>query len=383
MKAGPLLLGPVLFGPVLLGLVLSGCGYRGVTSLPLPGAIGGAGTYEVTAVFDDATNLVPKETCRANDVTVGSVASITVGPDLRAHVTCAIQDTVALPANAVASLAETSLLGERFVAFEPPAGAQPTGRLAPGAVIAPNSTRADPDTEQVLGTLSMVLNGGSLGRVQTISTELNQALGGHETDTRGLLDQLTTLTGQLDQHRGDITHALDSLDRLSTTVADQRDVLGRALDTVPDGVRVLNDQRDRVISLLRHLHDLSDAAVPVLDESKDDTIADLKSLRPILDDLAENGRQIAPALELLSYPFPANALDAIKGDYAGLFATVNLNLNTIETLLRQEAQAPLSNRLGAAAPALPGPLPLRLPGGVAPPGSGTTPLDQLLLGGGR
>jgi phospholipid/cholesterol/gamma-HCH transport system substrate-binding protein len=160
-------------------------------------------------------------------------------------------------------------------------------------------------------------------------------------------------------------------------------VLGRALDTVPDGVRVLNDQRDRVISLLRHLHDLSDAAVPVLDESKDDTIADLKSLRPILDDLAENGRQIAPALELLSYPFPANALDAIKGDYAGLFATVNLDLNTINTLLRQEAQAPLSNRLGGAAPALPGPLPLRLPGGVAPPGSGTTPLDQLLLGGGR
>jgi phospholipid/cholesterol/gamma-HCH transport system substrate-binding protein len=377
MKAAPLL------GPVLLGLlVLGGCGYRGVSSLPLPGAIDGAGTYEVTAVFDDATNLVPKETCRANDVTVGSVTSITVGPDLRAHVTCAIRDTVAIPANAIASLAETSLLGERFVAFDPSPGAQPVGQLAPGAVLAPEATRADPDTEQVLGTLSMVLNGGSLGRVQTISTELNQALAGHETDTRGLLDQLTTLTGQLDQHRGDITHALDSLDRLSTTVANQRDVLGRALDTVPNGVRVLNDQRDHIISLLRHLHDLSDAAVPVLDESRDDTIADLKALRPILDDLAENGRQIAPALELLSYPFPANAQDAIKGDYAGLFATVNVNLNTIETLLRQEAQAPLSNRLGGAAPVLPGPLPLPLPlpSGVMPP---STPLDQLLLGGGR
>jgi len=383
MRARPVLLGPVLLGPALLGLVLlGGCGYRGVTSLPLPGAVGGSGTYQVTAVFDDATNLVPKETCRANDVTVGSVASITVGPDLRAHITCAIQDSVHLPANAVASVAETSLLGERFVAFDPPPGAQPSGQLAPGAIIGPDATRADPGTEQVLGTLSMVLNGGSLGRVQTISTELNQALAGHETDTRDLLDQLTTLTGQLDQHRGDITHALDSLDRLSTTVADQRDVLGRALDTVPDGVRVLNDQRDEVISLLRHLHDLSDSAVPVLDASKDDTVADLEALRPILDDLAKNGRQIAPALELLSYPFPANALDAIKGDYAGLFATVNVNLNTINTLLQQEAQAPLSNRLGGT-PALPGPLRLPLPGGMTPPAPPSTPLDQLLLGGGR
>ena len=373
MRARPVLLGLTVLAPVLL----SGCGYSGVTSLPLPGAIGGSGTYEVTAVFDDATNLVPKETCRANDVTVGSVQSITVGPDLRAHVTCAIQDSVQLPANAIASLAETSLLGERFIAFAPPPGTQPIGQLAPGAVIAPEATRADPGTEQVLGTLSMVLNGGSLGRVQTISAELNQALTGHETDTRGLLDQLNRLTGQLDEHKGDITHALDSLDRLSSTVADQRDVLGRALDTVPDGVRVLNNQRDQVISLLRHLHDLSDAAVPVLDESKDDTVADLEALRPILDDLAKNGRQIAPALELLSYPFPANALDAIKGDYAGLFATVNVNLDTITTLLEQEAQAPLSNRLGGSAPALPS-LP-SLPA-LTPP---TTTLDQLLTGGGR
>ena len=380
MRAASLPLGSMLLGSVLFGLLLSGCGYRGVTSLPLPGAIGGSGTYAVTAVFDDATNLVSKETCRANDVTVGSVASITVGPDLRAHVTCAIQDSVKLPANAVASLAETSLLGERFVAFAPPAGAEPIGQLAPGAVIAPDATRADPGTEQVLGALSMVLNGGSLGRVQTISTELNHALAGHEIDTRGLLDQLTTLTSQLDQHRREITHALDSLDRLTTAVADQRGVLGRALDTVPDGLRVLNEQRNQVISLLRHLTDLSDAAVPVLHASKNDMVADLKSLRPILDNLDENGRQIAPALELLSYPFPANALDAIKGDYLGGFTTVNLNLDTITTLLKQETQAPPSNRLGGPAPAPPGSRPFPLPATVIPP---PTALDRLLPGGGR
>ena len=57
-------------------LVTSGCEYRGASSLPLPGGKGGGG-YTVTAVFDDVTNLVPKETCRANDVVVGSVEAFT------------------------------------------------------------------------------------------------------------------------------------------------------------------------------------------------------------------------------------------------------------------------------------------------------------------
>lgn len=363
----------------LAGTVLSGCGYQGVTSLPLPGATGGAGTYQVTAVFDDAANLVPKETCRAGDVPIGSVQSISVGPDLRAHVTCSIRDSVSLPRNAVATLGQTSLLGERFVAFDPPAGTPPIGRLAPNSVVPNSATRADPDTEQVLGTLSMVLNGGSLGSIQTISGELNRAMGGHETDIRSLLDQLTVLTGELDRHRGDITQALDSLDRFTGTVATQRDVLGRALDSVPDGLRVLNQQRDEILRLTNRLSDLSEAAVPVIRASKDNAVADLKALTPILENLAKNGQQIAPALEMLSYPFPANAEAAIKGDYNGLFATVDFDLDTITTLLRQQAQAPPSNR----APAMPAPLELPIPHPlprppVAPPGN---PLDDLLRGG--
>ena len=47
-------------------MVTSGCEYRGASSLPLPGGKGGGG-YTVTAVFDDVTNLVPKETCRAGE----------------------------------------------------------------------------------------------------------------------------------------------------------------------------------------------------------------------------------------------------------------------------------------------------------------------------
>jgi phospholipid/cholesterol/gamma-HCH transport system substrate-binding protein len=336
--------------------LLTACGYHGVSSLPLPGAIGGSGTHQVTVVLADATNLVPQETCRANDTIVGSVSSITLGPDLRARATCAIEDSVRLPANTVATVAETSLLGERYVSLDPPPGSAPTGALPSGAVIPFGVNRTAPDTEEVLGSLSMVLNGGNLRAVHTITAETNQALAGHETDIRSLIDQLTTLTGQLDARRGDITASLDAVDRLSTTLARQREVLGRALDTVPGGLQVLNRHREQVVTLLRRLSELSRTATPVLRDSTADTVADLRHLDPILTALARNGRQIAPALELLSFPVPRNGLNAVKGDFVGSHFTIHLDLDTLNNLLAQEAQAPPSNRGRASEPPPPPPV---------------------------
>ena len=87
----------------LLATVTSGCEYRGASSLPLPGGKGGGG-YTVTAVFNDVTNLVPKETCRAGDVVVGSVESVELRKDMRATVVCRIERDVRLAGNAVATL---------------------------------------------------------------------------------------------------------------------------------------------------------------------------------------------------------------------------------------------------------------------------------------
>lgn len=359
-------LGAVLSGVCLLA---AGCGFRGTSSLPLPGGVGGADTYRVTVVLDDATDLVPKETCRSNDVTVGSVDSVVLGPDLKAHVTCVLENSAALPANTVATLQETSLLGERFIALGPPKGLPPNGKLRPGTVVPDSGARVDPDAEQVLGALSAVLNGGDLTKIQVISKELTDALTGHQGDIRSLLDRTTALTGELNQHSADITHALDALDHLSGSLAARRDALGSALDSVPPGLKVLNDQRPQLLNLLRELTRLSSTAVPLIEASKANTTQDLRLLQPILDGLAANGGQLTGALRaMLTYPFPNNGPAATKGDYAGLSATFNLDLDTLNTLLAQEQQA------SGPSPVPPGPVP-GLPGGGLP---GLPPLPGLL-----
>lgn len=363
-------------------LVLAGCDYAGPTSLPLPaGTSAGDDPYRVTVVFDDASNLAPKGSCRANDVPVGYIESVKLGADLKARVVCLVDRNAKLPANAVGTLSETSLLGERFVAFGPPPGQQPAGRLAADAVLADAGNRVEPNVEQVLGALSGVLNGGGLARVQTINRELNAALSGREGDVRAVLGDLATLTRHLNQHSGDITGALDSMDKLTRTLARQDKAIGAAIDAIPDGLEVLNRQRPKLVKLLDRLGHLSDVATPVIEQSKRDTVADLKLLRPILRELDNAGSDLNEALHVLTtYPFPTNAMAAMRGDYFGLNATVNLNLDTVNKLLESQlGQPPTTAKPGPTRPGTPTPgLPLPEIGLPEEP-----PLDlgELLTGG--
>lgn len=320
------------------GVVATGCSYNGVDSLPLPGgAGGGSGSYTVSAVFADAGNLVPRESCRSNDVTVGSITSISVTSDLHAKVVCRVGHSTHLPANTVATIETTSLLGEAFVELGPPSGVAPAGMLAPGTVIPDSGTHADPTVEEILGALSAILNDGDLGDLETITTQLNSALSGRESDVQALLGDLRTFTGKLNRHRDDITAALDGLDRLSGTLAKQRKTIGAALDAIPEGVAVLNAQRPALIDALHTLSQLSTIGRHVIHASQANTVADLRLLSPTLAGLAKDGKEIAKALELVpDFPFPADSLAAIKGDYAGFYATFNLSLDTLNGLLKSE-----------------------------------------------
>ncbi|KAA1421919.1 MCE family protein [Nocardioides humilatus] len=312
-----------------------GCDYRGASSLPLPGGAGGGG-YTVTAVFDDVTNLVPKETCRVGSVVVGSVESIEMRDDLKVEVVCRIDPEVELAANAVATLRETSLLGERFVALDPPAGEKPTGTLEHGAMLDEADSHVVPNVEVVLGALSAVLNGGGLGNIDTISQELTTALSG--SDLGGTTRRFATLVGTLSDHRSEIVAALDAIDRLSAVLGDQRDVIASALDSIPDGLAALDRQRPRLVRTLDALGDLSDVALPLIRDTKAATVRDLELLAPVLEDLAASKHRLAKALEyIVTFPFPSYTKYVTKGDYAGMFATFTLDLDSLNHLLGTQA----------------------------------------------
>lgn len=349
-------------------LVLSGCQFKGVSSLPLPGgAATFADTYEVVVILDNAIDLVPQSSVRVDEVPVGDVKSIELD-GFRAKVTCRVKTSVTLPANAVASLRQTSLLGEKYIALSPPAKEKPTGRLKDGDVIPVDRTNRLPEVEEVFGALSALLNGGGLQQLQTINVELSAALAGNEAQVRDFLTQLNTFIGGLDARKSEIVRALDSLDRLSTTLVRQKQTIATALTDIAPGLKVLADERADLTRLLQSLARLGEVGSRVIRESRDDTVADLRALVPILQRLVQAGTFLPQSLELLlTYPFPKNVTDGIFGDYTGLRATLDVQ-STLTNL-----NAILAN-MGAPSGGAPVPVPVPpLPGVPQLPASPTTP----------
>ncbi len=333
-------------------LVLSGCKFNGAASFPLPGGIGGGG-YKVNIEFTDVLDLVPQSAVKVNDVTVGSVSDIKL-TGFTARVTVSLLKNVVLPENTTAALRQTSLLGEKFVSLDRPTDAQ--GRLRDGMTIPLARTTRNSDIEEVLGALSLVLNGGSLEQIQTINVELTKALKGRESQVKDFLKQLNGFVGGLDAQKTQIIAALDGLDRLSGKLAAQRQVLATALQDIPKGAAVLADERAQLTKLLAGLNRLGGVATHVIAASKQNTVADLQALQPILSQLGAAGKDLPNALELLTtYPFPRSIDKGIKGDYANLFVTVDASTDNLALITSGGVPTTLpGNPLSTKAPTLPG-----------------------------
>jgi phospholipid/cholesterol/gamma-HCH transport system substrate-binding protein len=298
-------------------LALAGCtasGSGGIYDMPLPGGADlGDHPYRVTVEFADVLDLVPQAAVKVNDVVVGRVESIELGGADRwtPQVVVAINGDVALPSDARASLRQSSLLGEKFVELAAPAGSTNTEKLADGAVITADRTNRHTEVEEVFGALSLLLNGGGIGQLRTINQELTKALSGNEPEIKAFLSNVDELVTNLDAHRGDITAALDGLNKLSATLASRDEQIRGALTDLTPGLQALTEQRSALVTMLQSLDTLSDVAVDTINRSRDDMIADLKALAPILRQLADAGQNLPQALEILpTFPFTDSVLDA-------------------------------------------------------------------------
>ncbi len=91
------------------------------------GSGGGGGTYEVRAIFDDASFAVPGEQVRVAGAPVGSIASLGVTSAKQAAVTLEIDDARFTPfhANATCAIRPQSLIGEMYVDCTPGTAAAP------------------------------------------------------------------------------------------------------------------------------------------------------------------------------------------------------------------------------------------------------------------
>jgi phospholipid/cholesterol/gamma-HCH transport system substrate-binding protein len=317
---------------LVLVLVTTGCGWRGLNSLPLPGTQGnGPGAFVIQAQMPDVNNIQPNSRVRVADVTVGHVTKIE-RQGWHALVTMRLNRDVDLPANATAKIGTTSLLGSYHIELAAPKDTAPQGRLRDGSLIPLSRGGAYPTTEQTLAALSMVLNGGGLGQVQDITEALSTAFRGREQDLRSLIGQLDKFTAYLNDQKDDIIAATDSLNHLVGKLAAQKPVLDRALATIPDALAVLNDERDKLVEAADQLGKFSALTADSVNKTKENLVKELQQVGPVLESLANAGPSLTRSLSLLlTFPFPNETFEKFqRGDFANLTAIVDLTLSRID-----------------------------------------------------
>jgi virulence factor Mce-like protein len=379
-------------------LTATGCAFHGLNSLPLPGTVGrgpGANIYHVEIA--NVATLESNSPVMIDDVVVGSVGPMRV-KSWHADVEISVKRDVVIPANAVASVGQTSLLGSMHLELNPPLGQQASGRLQPGAMIPLNRSSTYPSTEQTLSSLSLVVNGGGLGQIGEIIHNFNAALSGREGAFRDLLARLDTFVGTLDQQRDNIVASIQALNRLAETFAGQRDVLTQALRKVPPALDVLIRERPRLTTALDKLRVFSDTATGLINDTQADLVKNLKNLEPTIGALAGVGPDLDRVLAYTThFPFPQDLIDrGVRGDYFNLFAQLDLTIPRLKQGLllgthwgQQHAEEPpapgepywlnytLDPLHAGMAPPLPGPplpgAPASSPGGPPPPLPGPPP----------
>lgn len=306
---------------VLIGAALSGCSMS-ATDLPLPGLGVEGESYRVTAVFADALNLPEGAHVKLGGDDIGRVREIR--PDrFDARVTMELRADIRLPENTTAELRQATPLGEVFVALHPPAGRVTGPVLKDGDVIDLGRTDSAASVEDLLATLSGVVNGGGLAQLPVITHEVNLALAGRAPELNRLINTTRTTVGTLTAHTQDFDRVLASADRASRTLREGSKTIDDGFRDLPPAVEVFADQTNQLVATLNSAGRASRTADHILRESDHDARDLLHAARPVLDGFTDTRPYLATSLDSLVYL--GRSVEAItKGEGAAAHGVVAL-----------------------------------------------------------
>lgn len=276
-------------------VALSSCS-TDATDLPLPGTTVNGESIEIQAEFEDALNLAIGAKVKVNGIDVGKVRLVET-EDFHAVATLRVLADSHIKKNSTARLRYNTPLGELFVDIRSPKQGedfQDGERMVP-----PQSTTA-PTVEDALASASLLINGGGIEQLQTITDEFQKAVGDRGPTIRELLDRTTTFLQQANGTTSSIDAALRALNGASQTLAARQDVINRAVREIAPAAKVLRENTAEVVALLQQLVKLGRSANGLVQASRTDLLQTIRQLGPILDSFYSLRSRFGNGLRLLA-----------------------------------------------------------------------------------
>jgi phospholipid/cholesterol/gamma-HCH transport system substrate-binding protein len=314
-------------GLSLVAGLVAGCGPT-MRDLPLPGSGVSGDTVTIKVQFDEALNLAQGAAVKVNGVDSGKVQSVTA-KNFKAIAVLKVRKSAQMRADATARLRYTTPLGELFVDVSNPTDGSV---LRDGQELATKNTSTAPTVEDALASASLLVNGGGLNQLQTVTEQLNAAVGGREGTVRQLLDRANTFLGQANATTGDIDQALTAMAGLSKVLRANQSTINSAMKDIRPAAKVLRENTPGFTALLAKLVDFASTANNVVGKTRAQILRMVTEVTPVLEEFLSVRNDLGPSFkDLVNVSKLLNA--AVPGDYANMRLTLELDKITLPNLL--------------------------------------------------
>lgn len=291
----PMLALPALV--VLAALALAGCGDD---------------TYEVTATFDDVSDLTTNGAVKIADVRVGRVADVRLDADNRAQVTLELDGEHAVPDAVTARLRKTNVLGERYVELVPH-HEDATGELAHGDEIA--RTVIVPELEEAIltGTEIVAAVGADVlaGSIEAGA----HGLGGRGETLGGVLDDVGRSVSAYDDASADLVRLVEGLEGFVGEAGPRADLHGEALAETARFFEVLEEEDDRLLDALAEARSLARTGTDILEQHRRRMDDGLERLDAVGDEVVAQRADLDRLWEEV-HSHNANTFPGINSEFA-------------------------------------------------------------------
>ena len=312
--------------------------------------LGGGDDYEVTAEFENASQLVGGEQVVVGGVPVGKVSDIALGDDGQALVTFSVSDDYApLKHGTTATIRSFSLSGiaNRQVQLTLPPEGQDTGDEIPdGGTMDQSETVSEVDLDEIFNTLDdrtianlkKVIRGFEIS-YDGVAPQANRGfkyLNPFLSSSRRVFAELTyddqaferlivdssRLSGALAQRAPDIAALVHNLNAMMGAIGRHKESLAQAVAGLPDFMRNFNTTAVNLRATLDDLDPLVDASKPVaqrlgpffaeLRAAVDDAVPTIRDLDHIIkrrkpaNDLVDLTKLQVPLANIAVGPVKAN-----------------------------------------------------------------------------
>ena len=264
---------------VVLGMKIANVGFFGAT-------------YELQAVFSDATGVFPGDSVKVAGVDVGRVKDRAI-EDGKAVVTFSVDREVPLTSTSRVGIRWRNVIGLRFLYLMPSEGGD---ILDDGDVIPDSLTDEAGDIGEFLNRLGPILRAIDPDKANAFIEAVNTALVGNEEIVRSLFTQGSFLATQLGAMDEDIASLIDSSDEIMAAYASQDDAIGEIIDDLDTLGGELAGMTTDVNLLIDNFSVVQEQMAGLLQENRANIDATIVGLRDVTRNLALNRKDLGKTL---------------------------------------------------------------------------------------